>query len=235
MSATRSIRLWFLTLCFCTLGALRVEASEFYYVMIFGSQSQPKRLELSHTWATFVKAVGEGTDPDSYTLEAHTISWLPASLDVKIMRLRPETGVNLDHAQTMAFVTGQGQGVTMWGPFIVNAQIWNRSLEVRSLIESGRVSYRAISTARNLFISDCIHAVASVDPELGRRHYPLIRIGKPASRYVARQIVLRSVFDQSAFDNSWLIPRLGIDRDPITIVPPCRIPEIPCFLCMIPE
>ena len=59
-------------------------------------------------------------------------------------------------------------------------------------------------------ISDCIHAVAAVDPVFGRGHYPLIRIGDPASRFLAQRIVVRSFerhgIDQAAFDNSWLIP-----------------------------
>jgi len=38
---------------------------EFYYVMIFGSQSSPKLLRYTHTWATFVRAVGEGPDPSA--------------------------------------------------------------------------------------------------------------------------------------------------------------------------
>ena len=69
----------------------------------------------------------------------------------------------------------------------------------------------------NLLISDCIHAVAAVDPIFGREHYPLIRIGKPASRYIAREIMTRGPargIEQERYDNSWLIPRLGLDRYP---------------------
>jgi hypothetical protein len=87
---------------------------------------------------------------------------------------------------------------------------WRRIL--KTILESGRAEYRAISTPRNLQISDCIHAVAAVDPVFGRGHYPLIRIGQPARRFIARQIMTRSVFDQWDSDNSWLVPRLGLDR-----------------------
>ena len=50
------------------LGAAEGTArgGEFYYVMIFGSQSDPKLLRYTHTWATFVRAVGEGPDPSNY-------------------------------------------------------------------------------------------------------------------------------------------------------------------------
>jgi hypothetical protein len=41
----------------------------------------------------------------------------------------------------------------------------------------------------------------------------------------------RSVFDQWQGDNSWLIPRLGLDRYPIEFVPPQQLPKQNCFLC----
>ena len=107
----------------------------------------------------------------------------------------------------------------MWGPFLIRKEVYDKSLFVLQVIASGEAQYRAISTPRNLLISDCIHAVAAVDPEFGREHYTLIRIGKPASRFIARQIMTRSPFDQWLLDNSWLIPRLGLDRYPIEFVP----------------
>ena len=78
-----------------------------------------------------------------------------------------------------------------------------------------------------------------MDPVFGRDHYPLVRIGKPASRFIAREITIRGLenrgIDQAAFDNSWLIPRLGLDRYPIEVVPPQKIPRRSCFLCRRPE
>ena len=211
---------------------------EFYYVMIFGSQSSPKFLRYTHTWATFVRAVGEGPDPASYAIESHTISWLPQSLEVRVWRPWPEPGVNLDLYQTLEAVYTHRERVTMWGPFLVDRRLYERSQWVLQIIASGAPQYRAISTARDMLISDCIHAVAAVDPVFGRRHYPLIRIGKPASRFMARQIMTRSPergVEQERYDNSWLIPRLGLDHYPIEVVPPQQIPRRTCVLCLRPE
>ena len=91
--------------------------------------------------------------------------------------------MNLDLYQTLDAVYHDREHVTMWGPFRILPQVYERSLRVKAILDSGRAEYRAISTPRNLLISDCIHAVAAVDPIFGRGHYPLIRIGKPASRY----------------------------------------------------
>ena len=123
----------------------------------------------------------------------------------------------------------------MWGPFQIVPEVYERSLEVKAILESGRAEYRAISTQRNPLISDCIHAVVAVDPVFGRGHYPLIRVGKPASRYIARQFMTRSLFDQYQTDASWLIPRLGLDRYPIEVVPPQQIPKRGCVLCRCPD
>jgi hypothetical protein len=224
-----------------TVGALSVYLSsparggERYYSMIFGSQSSPKLLQFTHTWATFIRVVGEGDDPSGYQVYQHTISWLPASLDVRTWAFLPERGVNLDLYATLEAVYKNRESVTMWGPFEMLPQVYERSLKVKAILDSGVAEYRAISTPRNLLVSDCIHAVAAVDPVFGRGHYPLIRIGKPASRFIARQAMIRSAFDQYQTDASWLIPRLGLDRYPIEIISPQQIPKRNCLFCRCPD
>ena len=217
-----------------TSGA-ETSAADYYFAMVFGSQSKPKLLRYTHTWATFIKASGGGPDLSTYALQVHTISWLPATLDVKTWTPFPEKGMNLDLYATLDAVLKNEEHVTIWGPFVTGAQVFERSLRVASILESGRAEYRAISTPRDLLVSDCIHAVAAVDPVFGRGHYPLIRVGKPASRYIAREVMTRSVYDQYLFDNAWLIPRLGLDRYPIEIVPPRAIPKKRCALCRLPD
>ena len=46
---------------------------------------------------------------------------------------------------------------------------------------------------------------------------------------------MRSVFDQYQYNNAWLIPRLGLDRYPIEVVPPQAIAKAPCGLCKLPD
>ncbi len=234
----RAIFMRLLALIVLFLLAQPARAAEFYYVLIFGSQSHPKQLRYTHTWATFVRAVGEGTDPANYQLYAHTISWYPASGRVRVWAPRAERGVNLTLEQTLAAVYSHDENVRLWGPFIIRAPLYERSLEVFNLLESGRVEYRAISTASNILISDCIHAVAAVDPDFGRGHYPLVRIGMPASRYIAREFMRRSPergICQTCHDSSWVVARLGLTAYPITVVPPAAITTRRCVLCLHPE
>lgn len=99
-----------------------VQAEEYYFSMIFGSQSSSKLLRYTHTWATFVKATGEGPDLRTYALEYNTISRLPQTLEVHVWRLWPEPGVNLDLYQTHEAMYRNRESVTMWGPFVVRGR-----------------------------------------------------------------------------------------------------------------
>jgi hypothetical protein len=229
MGLGRRVRVGMLAVIVVFAATGDAAAAERYYVLVFGSQSHPKLLRYTHTWATFIRAVGEGSDPNGWVLYQHTISWLPQTLEIRVWNPFPEPGINLDLDQTIDAVSAHNENVTLCGPFVITPDIYERSVRVHQLVESGSVQYRAISNSYNLLISDCIHAVAAVDPIFGRNHYPLIRIGNPASRFIARGIVVRSVenrgIDQAAFDNSWLIPRLGLDHYPIAVVSPQQIPQ----------
>jgi len=231
MRPSRHYSLSLLALAIALSVGASASADEYYFLAIFGSQSQPKRLKYTHTWATFIRAVGEGPDLNSYCVETNTISWLPRSLEVKVWSPWPEPGVNMDLHQTLQYVTANRESITMWGPFVCQKALWDRSLAVRDILEGGTAQYRAISTRVNLLIADCIHAVAAVDPIMGREHYPLLRVGKPASRYIAREIMQRSLYDQYQYDASWLIPRLALDPYQVQVVPPQAIPKVPCGLC----
>jgi hypothetical protein len=211
------------------------QGAERYYSMIFGSQSSPKLLRYTHTWPTFIRVVGEGDDPSAYQVFPHTIICLPASLNVRTWSPLPEKGVNLDLYATLDAVFKNGENVTMWGPLEMLPEVYERSLRVKAIFDSGVAEYRAISTPRNMRVSDCIHAVAAVDPVFGRGHYPLIRVGKPASRYMARQVMRRSAFDQYGTDASWLIPCLRLDSYPIETVAPQNISKRNCVLCRCPD
>jgi hypothetical protein len=239
MGLSRRLRAGILTAVVLCGAARESAAAERYYILVFGSESHPKLLRYTHTWATFVKAVGEGENPDNWVVYAHTISWLPRTLNVRVWSPFPEPGVNLDLYQSLAAVAAHNENVILWGPFLTTQQIYERSLWVHQIADSGIAQYRAISNSYDMLIADCIHAVAAVDPEFGRNHYPLIRIGHPASRFIAREIVVRSLqergVDQAAYDNSWLIPRLGLCCYPITVVPPQMIPAQRCVLCQCPD
>jgi hypothetical protein len=119
-------------------------AEERYYIILFGSQSTPRLARFTHTWATFVKTRGEGGDASKYQIsEIFTISWMPADLKVRALRLRPQEGVNLDLESTLSHSL-ERQRVSEWGPFEISPMIYNLALERKAELESGAVRYKAI-------------------------------------------------------------------------------------------
>src|ERR1700730_3323866 len=60
-----------------------------YYMCIFAYETTPRAAQTAHTFATFVKC-------DGPSFEAHTISWLPQSNVVRLVRRFGEPGVNHD-------------------------------------------------------------------------------------------------------------------------------------------
>src|SRR3954470_14474863 len=140
----KSSSAWAITVIamFSAFTAGSAKGEERFYSMVFGSQSSPKLLRYTHTWATFLRVVGEGDDPRGYQVYQHTISWLPASLVIRVLSPVPEQGVNLDLYATLDVVARNGESVTMWGPFEMRPELYARSLHIKAILDSGAVRYR---------------------------------------------------------------------------------------------
>jgi hypothetical protein len=144
-------------------GAGRGRADDFYYVLVFGSQQGPGCVRYSHTFATFVRATGHGPCARSYRLDAFTISWLPRTLDLRPLALAPEEGTNLGLGATLRWARATGQRVSLWGPYQIERELFDRALAQARLLESGRVCYRVIdSGCPTDVVTNCVHAVTSV-------------------------------------------------------------------------
>jgi hypothetical protein len=210
-------------------------AAESFFALVFGSQSHPKLPRYTHSWVTFVKAIGEGPDPNSYALQVHSISWLPRTNVIRPRSPFPEPGVNLDLYQSIAATSSQGESIAMWGPFVIDKPSYDHSLQQALYFESGAAWYRAVSTMRTAPIYNCITAVATIDTIFSDGPTPLLHPGKPAARYFAQQVMSRSGYNQVSQDHSWLIARLGLDCYPIEFIPPWQISACDCVSCRYPR
>ncbi len=191
-----------------------------YYMMIFGSESVPRRARFTHTWMTIVKATPKPGKTDAYDVLAHTISWMPRSLDIRVLAFRPECGVNLTLQQTLDYVRCQGECVAMWGPYELNptvaVDVYNRSVKQIARLNSGRVLYKARDPdtyPQMSYVSNCIHAVTDLDG-IGRRSmmYDETRyFGIAASSNLARIMAGADRLDTS-LTHDWLIEALDIQR-----------------------
>lgn len=201
----------------CLFLAAVTHAEERYYIIIFGSQSEPKLPRYTHTFGCVIRATGCGDNYWDYELEVHTISWMAASLEVKPWLLLPQKGVNLPLGQTLhwAYNTGN-QRVSQWGPYEIQDWAYWQAIQRVRFLESGRVRYQSVDPLlRTRRITDCIHAISDLDRDSPRLRYAWIRFGEDASKHIARQMYHDGVIIRSCEDHSWLNERLGLTHYPI--------------------
>jgi hypothetical protein len=164
---------------------------ERFFVLVWAAQRSVRLPRSSHTWVTVVRAAVP-CPGRAEILEAHTISWLPATLDIRVLACRPEPGVNLTLDETLSFAAYNGARVSLWGPFECRASFYRRFLVQKQFLETSGIGYHAVDNlgeaARTGDACCCIHGVTDTDPEFGRANYPLIWYGDSASEHVANRL-----------------------------------------------
>jgi hypothetical protein len=189
-------------------------AEEFYYVAMFGSQTTPTDPNHSHSFATFVRAHGDGPCPTAFDVEdCFTISWLPANMIVRVHALLPECGHNFELHETLRYVLSEGERVSMWGPYRIDQELYDNAVRQAQLLQSGQVRYKAIDSGYPTDkVSNCIHAIAS--PAGGYR----VRVLSPWFGETASWAVLQRyrpfIYDtDQTYD--WVYEYLGLRCYPI--------------------
>jgi hypothetical protein len=169
------------------LGALagRVNATEAYYVLVFGTQRTPNDPNYSHSFATFVRAVWDSKGPPC--LEVQTVSWLPRDLRIRVLAVAPQCGVNLDLHATLSYACANEERVALIGPYQVERDLYLRAVAQVRLLESGRVLYKAADFGYTSDrVSNCVHALSAI--AAGQRlHLASPFWGQRASRVIVNQ------------------------------------------------
>ncbi len=193
---------------------------ERYYLLVFGSQSRPKMPRYTHTWATAVRVPAAEAPGGPVPIESHTISWMPATLEIRPWRFRVEPGVNLDLHASIKEMLSHDERVSLWGPYEIRPGLYQKVLMQKQFLDSGRIGYQCIDTvgeaARSGSGSDCYHAITDADTLFDRTHYPLSRFGEAASENVAREVIRRGGVIAPCTKHDWLLPHLGIEQYPLT-------------------
>ena len=197
-----------------------------YYMTIFSAQADSRDPRRTHCFATFVKAIGTGDSAKDSPIEIHTISWMPESLDIVVLRRRPEPGVNLDLESSVRWAESRNSRVSMWGPYQIKKELYDRAVEQEARLNSGLVLYKALDRRfRPGTASNCIHAVADLDIDNGLLHSGQGR-GDAASRQVAWH--LHRWIINSEQTHTWVASRLGLNSEPAS-----RDPERPSLLAKV--
>jgi hypothetical protein len=196
-------------------------ADERYYMMIFGSQAAPNVVRHSHTFAVFVRAYGVGQFPDDYQVEAHTISWMPASGHIWPLRLGPVPGVNMSLADTFKWAEAEGKHISMWGPFPVDQRLYDMAVSQETKLNQGKLRYLCLDGRfRQDRACNCIHAVCDLDQTRSRLSTGTSH-GKDASKLVLTHF--EPYIQESRESNRWLVERLRLNQDIVHFENPDRI------------
>jgi hypothetical protein len=181
---------------------------------MFGSQRVPANPNYSHSFATFVKVTCPegGPNPREQRLEAHTISWLPANLKVRVNALLPESGHNFDLPETLDFANSTCQRVSMWGPYPIDPELYCRALRRKAELEGGSIRYKAVDTGyKSDRVSNCIHAISTIVEG------PKLRIASPGWGESASYFILEEMerWILSKQSETHISSALGLDEYPI--------------------
>ncbi len=196
-------------------AAGRARAGERYYLLVFGSQRPNVIATPSHTFATFVKVTDAADAPGAPCLEAHTISWLYRNIEGRhVARLLPEEGVNMDLHTTLRYVLGEGQRVSLWGPYRIEMGLYERAVAQQARLESGEMRYKAVDTGFPADrVANCIHAVSDLAEGQRRLRIASPGWGESASYFVTLQLADWILDPRQTHD--WVAHALGLDDYPI--------------------
>jgi hypothetical protein len=197
-----------LVLAVASTPARAQEPDASYYMTIFSAQADSRDPRRTHSFATFVKATGTSDSAKDSPVEIHTISWMPQSLDIVILRRRPEPGTNLDLESSLRWAESRSCRVSMWGPYQIDKELYDRAVKQEACLNSGLVLYKAIDRRfRPGMASNCIHAVSDLDIDNGLLHSGQGR-GDAASQQVAQHLK-RWIIDPEQ-THTWVASRLGL-------------------------
>ncbi len=189
-------------------------ADESYYLLMFASQRSPNWARHAHSFATFVKVTRDGAAGPAQ-VEAHTISWLPKNLHIKIFNFLPQTGHNFDLHETLNWVLCGGHRVSLWGPFQIRKELYGMGLCQIARLETGATWYKAVDTGYFCSVAcNCMHAIMDINSE--RRG---MRISSPGWGEHASETITHGMdcwLIDPCTTHPWVAELLGLGKYPIT-------------------
>jgi hypothetical protein len=196
-----------------------------FYLAVFSSQGTPKTPNRAHNWGVAVHARTYGGERS--VIAADTISWLPQTLDIQVLRMRPVPGVNLTQEQSLARAEETGQRVTLWGVFQIAPDAYRQFQRQRMRLVAGALGYQCLDTIgeagnrRNGV--NCIHALADFAYLLPHIPVAVQPYGDESAAMIAQALTARGLVVDPQADVSWIIETMGWNAAEIVL----RSPNVP--------
>jgi hypothetical protein len=184
-------------------------AGERYFITLFGGQGDLLRPRTAHTWATFVRTAA--TPTGEQVVGEDTISWLPATLNVRPWALFSEVGVNLTLQQTFDFMgSHRRQRVVVWGPYEITADRYHQAMAQKALLESGAIRYHSLGLLGRLpNVMHCIDGVTRTDPLWEKKDNPSRWFGEAGTAQATRSAVRSGFILNPTVTHDWIVDAIN--------------------------
>lgn len=180
----------------CTPPA-RMKSESCY--MILGSMQGGVFSGKSHTFAVFCRCRGQEI------VETKTISWMPQTLNHKIIEFSPQQGVNLTFKETVLFGTKNGVEVRLQAPKKIDAELYRRACEKVTELETGKTMFKSSNRFTRAKACNAVDALADLDKDRGK----LMTSGtKGHNAAELLQIHFRKWIVEDDKDHSWLLAKV---------------------------
>lgn len=190
----------------------RAQGNRHHFLILYGFQDGLNTPHNSHTFITLAETSGSPFTRDLTALGSQTLSWLPVSADVRLLRLTPEAGRNYSLPETLRLAASRNLNIKRWGPIEVSEQFYFAAMNRIALLQSGAIGYVAEDSAyrNSVYLGqgggaiNCMHAVSDIGGFLRTN----IMHGFAASQKIFEHLSQWRL--PSPDNNEWVAAGLGI-------------------------
>lgn len=180
------------------------------YLIVFAGDSTPYQATKAHTFAALVRVETPPGGPPRVT-DFHSISWLPETMKVRALALRPERGRNVPLDETLAHYLRPGSHVCVWGPYRVCPELAATFRALGAAVE-GHFRYKGACLLSPRDVCDCARSVEEM-ARPDRRYIGVYGYGAAAASSVVRTFSPWLVEPRCA--HGWVAALVGLDAYPL--------------------
>jgi hypothetical protein len=180
------------------------------YLLVFTADTTPYKVLKAHTFAAVVRVERAPGCPPR-VVDLHSLSWLPLTMKIRGLTLRPETGRNVPLDETLRFYLACGGHVCLWGPYLIRPELAETFRGRVAAVESS-FHYKGACVLSPLQVCDCVR---SVEEMIGsrRRYIGVFGYGAAAGSVVVRKFSPWLIDPER--DHPWVATLIGLDEYPL--------------------
>lgn len=180
------------------------------YLVVFAADAARYKATQAHTFAALVRVETPPGGPPRVA-DVHSISWLPETMTVRGLAIRPEKGRNVPLGETLDFYHAGGGHVCAWGPFLVRPEL-AATFRARVATVESSFRYKGACWLSRRDVCDCARAVEEM-ARPDRRYIGAFGYGAAAASSVVRTFTPWLV--DPASPHPWVAPLIGLDSYPL--------------------